>query len=551
MTTIFNYQYTNQISLFFYSYRLDGSLSGKIEDGPSTLYTYNALGQLVAETGDEPTNYSYDDSGNRVSMMKVLPSVTTTYTYDAANRLISRAAGDSVATYNYDANGNMLTETLDGTVIKNFSYDEFDRLVEAYVGGVTEIYTYDGRGRRFSVQNGSTVTRHIWDGDEITYDCVTVESAETGYNYLHGLSAEGVIIGTTIYENLLTAQGDVAATYQNTTRVRNTSYSAFGNASNSSSSIRNPYGYRGEYTDATGLQYLRARYYDPTLGRFTQQDTMPDQGNPYIYCSNNPVLYRDPSGHCKRWGIPDVKSDIMMIKSLFPVDGIKYERVEISAGDTPFYRVTMQEGSDLCAHYVQHYNMTHSGGDADSYYYASSTKFLGYKNAYADNPIVANALAQFKGTLNMSRWGFQHKDPMFDILYLKDIYVRQEVLSKERAVQIAQQRRWTKVPSDFFDSIFQNSIEYVIGLAIGEWWIGPAFTFADWVSKLPWTYQKQVVDGTYYSIAAIYSNQYGTEFIVNTVACDTELSLLATSPHLGLQGYDSRFDTIEWYLELR
>ncbi len=64
------------------------------------------------------------------------------------------------------------------------------------------------------------------------------------------------------------------------------------------------YLYNGEATDiTTGLQYLRARYYDPEMGRFIQQDSYlgktsrPLSQNRYIYVENNPLNYIDPSGH--------------------------------------------------------------------------------------------------------------------------------------------------------------------------------------------------------------------------------------------------------------
>jgi uncharacterized protein RhaS with RHS repeats len=47
--------------------------------------------------------------------------------------------------------------------------------------------------------------------------------------------------------------------------------------------------------DGTGLQYLRARYYDPGIGRFLSQDPLPG-GHAYAYVRNNPVRYVDPSG---------------------------------------------------------------------------------------------------------------------------------------------------------------------------------------------------------------------------------------------------------------
>ena len=53
----------------------------------------------------------------------------------------------------------------------------------------------------------------------------------------------------------------------------------------------------------TGTYYLRARYYDPRVGRFKTADSYlgnmadPLSINLYTYCVNNPIKYRDPSGH--------------------------------------------------------------------------------------------------------------------------------------------------------------------------------------------------------------------------------------------------------------
>ena len=62
--------------------------------------------------------------------------------------------------------------------------------------------------------------------------------------------------------------------------------------------------YCGEYYDAeTGTIYLRARYYNPTTGRFISRDSFagrksdPLSLNLYTYCRNNPLIYIDPSGH--------------------------------------------------------------------------------------------------------------------------------------------------------------------------------------------------------------------------------------------------------------
>ncbi len=65
---------------------------------------------------------------------------------------------------------------------------------------------------------------------------------------------------------------------------------------------------------ATKLYHYGARWYDPTLGRFIQPDTIvPDPADPqslnrYAYVNNNPVRYSDPSGHA---ACIDVRCDLI------------------------------------------------------------------------------------------------------------------------------------------------------------------------------------------------------------------------------------------------
>ena len=59
------------------------------------------------------------------------------------------------------------------------------------------------------------------------------------------------------------------------------------------------FGYAGEYTDASGLTYLRARFYDPVTGTFLTRDPLVAQtGAPYGYAGGNPVTNTDPTGLC-------------------------------------------------------------------------------------------------------------------------------------------------------------------------------------------------------------------------------------------------------------
>lgn len=81
-------------------------------------------------------------------------------------------------------------------------------------------------------------------------------------------------------------------------------YDAFGNIVNEEETITNRYGFTGEmHDDITDMYYLRARYYAPYTGRFTQADTYHGDGlNLYVYAENNPVKYVDLSRHYKNNG---------------------------------------------------------------------------------------------------------------------------------------------------------------------------------------------------------------------------------------------------------
>ena len=76
-------------------------------------------------------------------------------------------------------------------------------------------------------------------------------------------------------------------------------YDAWGNLTTCEEKVHNRFKFNGQQYDPISQQYyLRARYYNPVIGRFTQEDSYNVDGlNLYAYCRNNPVYYVDPSGN--------------------------------------------------------------------------------------------------------------------------------------------------------------------------------------------------------------------------------------------------------------
>jgi RHS repeat-associated protein len=88
---------------------------------------------------------------------------------------------------------------------------------------------------------------------------------------------------------MLDGKGSTQATY---------TYGAYGDLKSSTGTVSNPFGYAGQYTDSeSGLQYLRARYYDPSTAQFLTVDPMVGAtGEPYGYGANTPLNLTDPFG---------------------------------------------------------------------------------------------------------------------------------------------------------------------------------------------------------------------------------------------------------------
>ena len=122
-----------------------------------------------------------------------------------------------------------------------------------------------------------------------------------GFSYSDGTTANRYI-----YQKNL--QGDITdiINIDNGNIVASYTYDAWGNILTKTGTLAdvNPLRYRGYYYDnETGLYYLNSRYYDSTVGRFINADSInyiePETLNGinlYAYCLNNPVMFTDSNG---------------------------------------------------------------------------------------------------------------------------------------------------------------------------------------------------------------------------------------------------------------
>ena len=136
-------------------------------------------------------------------------------------------------------------------------------------------------------------TGFVWDNGNI------IETTDGNGNptgiYKYGLGRVSDNKGNYYIYN---AHGDVMGLTDSAGNVvREYEYDAFGMEVSKDKNDTNPFRYCGEYYDnETESIYLRARNYDPGMGRFTSEDPARDGLNWYVYCGNNPVAFADPFG---------------------------------------------------------------------------------------------------------------------------------------------------------------------------------------------------------------------------------------------------------------
>jgi RHS repeat-associated protein len=264
-------------------------------------YTYDAANQLTMN--DAPTdtyNYTYDDVGNMAT--SVNGAGMSTYAYNNANQLSAKS--NTTRTLTYDPQGNQITDTG-----KTLSYNYDNQLKSLVNGSTTTNYLYDATGNRIDktqTGTGATNYQYVSTGNNQVLQAKNL-TASTNQYYLYGLEqiSQGDTGSSTRQYPVTDGQGTARYLTNNSgTTVTNGTfaYDPYGKQTSGSTTLSN-YMFQSEQKDSeSGLTYLRARYYDSTIGRFTSQDPLsgtlgnPASQNGYNYASNDPINLSDPSG---------------------------------------------------------------------------------------------------------------------------------------------------------------------------------------------------------------------------------------------------------------
>ncbi|MFH1062623.1 MAG: FG-GAP-like repeat-containing protein [Candidatus Omnitrophota bacterium] len=279
----------NPLSLAYdYTYDNAGNRDSMTDDYGLHSYQYDNLYRLTQAIHPNISieQFVYDALGNRNSVQ---------YSYNDANQLLE----DGLFTYNYDNNGNMIAKIRKGSGEQTtYTYDSEDQLININSPGMSVSYRYDALGRRIEKNVNGQITKYVYDGEDIIaeYDVNNNIIAR----YTHGPAIDEPLIldknGQTYYYQTDGLGSVTNITDVNNQTVKTYQYDSFGNIKSTTGSLNQPFTYTGrEYDSESGLYYYRARYYDPSIGRFLQEDPVWDT-NLYAYVGNNPVNYVDPDG---------------------------------------------------------------------------------------------------------------------------------------------------------------------------------------------------------------------------------------------------------------
>ncbi len=267
----------------------------------------DAQGQVPSPTGYE--NFSLDGVGNRVDQDK--SGNVTPYATNDLNQYTQVGA----APRTYDPNGNLLA---DGVFTYRYDYLNRLRSISRVSDGLqVSQYLYDGRGRRIrkAVTNSGSldgVTTYLCRESQVFEERDGANQVVASYVYGNGIDAvlqrsgpSGTLfyhpdaLGSTVA--ITGATGVVLERYRYEPFGLPTFLSADGQTIVPSSGFANGRLFTGrEWEQEVELYYYRARFYDPSLGRFITRDPagFVDGLNLYQYVRSNPLRVGDPLGLC-------------------------------------------------------------------------------------------------------------------------------------------------------------------------------------------------------------------------------------------------------------
>ena len=250
--------------------------------------------------------YTLDGVGNRTQvdlnepMMPSYNAETINYTYFLGN-ILNTAGGN---TYTHDANGNRTSKT-NAANVTSYSYDSLNRLVQVVKGSQTSQYIYNGLGQRVGRIDNGVQTNYLVDPNGILPQVLAEMDASNNLISFYVYDGAGLVAKITpqnqYYFYHYDGLGSTIAITDNNGQVVNTyCYSPEGLVG-TQETIPNPFTYVGRFgvmAEGNGLYFMRARYYDPEVGRFINKDPIGYGGglNLYTYVTNNFVGIVDPWG---------------------------------------------------------------------------------------------------------------------------------------------------------------------------------------------------------------------------------------------------------------
>jgi RHS repeat-associated protein len=236
------------------------------------------------------------------------------YAYNGFNQLLEVAGNDGAVTaFGYDGNGNQVSkaETASGgsAQLTQYVYDEDDRLVGiALPTGVSNAFQYDANGLRTKKTDSSGTTSFLLDGLSVVGQYAPDGQRQAWYTQSPARIDE--VLSVVNGQGKYWYQGDaLGSTYALTTTgglvAARGDYDVFGTPVPVSGNVGQPFGFTGREHDLdTALVYARARYLNPSTGRWDRADPIGQAAGPnyYAYVDADPVGRADPTGYM---GLPN------------------------------------------------------------------------------------------------------------------------------------------------------------------------------------------------------------------------------------------------------